>query len=53
MLDSEIDALVENYARLADASDGMSGGDLNSDWYANKPRPKPTYSMLADEDMPF
>jgi len=53
VLDSEIDNLVEWYARLADASDGMSGGNLNSDWYAGKPRPQPTYSMLADEDMPF
>lgn len=53
VLDSEIDELVENYARLADAQDGMSRGNTNSDWYANKPRPQPTYAMLADEDMPF
>jgi len=53
VLDSEIDELVENYARLADAQDGMSRGDTNSAFYANKPRPQPTYAMLADEDMPF
>ena len=53
VLDSEIDALVEQYARLADASDGMSGGNLNSDWYAGKPRPKPTYAALDESDYPF
>ena len=53
VLDSEIDALMEQYARLADASDGMSGGNLNSAFYANKPRPQPTYTPLSDEDYPF
>lgn len=34
-------------------SDHMSNGNANSDYYAGKPRPKPTYSMLGDGDVPF
>lgn len=35
------------------AADGMSRGDLNSTHYAGKPRPRPTYAMLADDESPF
>lgn len=47
LADGAADGLAEQFV-----GNGMSGGSLESAWYAGKPRPKPTYSLL-DEDMPF
>lgn len=44
--DREIESEVAN-------ANGTSGGDCNSDWYAGRPRSRPTYSMLTDEEIPF
>lgn len=31
----------------------LSRGDPNSPYYAGKPRPKPNYAMLADDELPY
>lgn len=49
------DAAESAFDDAVDAAldDGYSHGDPNSRYYAQKPRPQPTYSMLDDEECPF